>query len=215
MEIYDRTMGKINLKYWFATQWDACNGIYSKKEIKGLDDFKGMKIRVGGGLPTLGIKAMGGSPVTIASAELAAAMMSGTIDAGLIAMAYGYSIGMAKVSTYYTLTPLSPTWTAVTVMNAEKFKALPPDLQKVMIDVGRELQQMVSLSTTAEYIMSLDALEMSGVKRVKLPPAEQAKALQVCKVVEEEWLKKTGDDGKELLPAINAAVQKYRSFTGR
>ena len=212
MEIYDKTMAKINLKYWFITQWDPANGVWAKKEIKTLDDLKGMKIRVGGYLPTLGIKALGASPVTIAGSELAPAMMAGTVDGVLTSLGYGYSIGLGKVSKTFTLTPLSPTWSAVTVINASKFKSLPPDIQKVIMEVGRELQQMVSLSTTAEYVMSIDTVDLSGVKRGSLSPAEQEKALQACKVVEEEWLKKTGKEGQEMLSAIKAAVTKYRNF---
>lgn len=215
MEIYDKTMAKINLKFWFVTQWDPANGIWSKKEIKSLDDIKGMKIRVGGYLPTQGIKALGGSPVTIAGSELAPAMMAGTIDAVLTSLGYGYSIGLAKVSKQFTLTPLSPTWTAVTVVNSKKFKSLPPDLQKIFLEVGQELQQMVSLSTTAEYVMSIDTVQLSGVKRTSLPAADQKKAVAACAVVEEEWLKKAGDQGPELLAAVKAAVEAHRSFTGK
>lgn len=212
MEIYDKTMGKIGLKFWFVTQWDPANGVWSKKEIKSLADFKGLKVRVGGYLPTLGIKALGASPVTIAGSELAPAMMAGTIDAVLTSLGYGYSIGLAKVSKFYTLTPLSPTWTAVTVMNKKSFEALPKDLQQVVLDVGRELQQMVSLSTTAEYVMSIDTVDLSGVKRKALPAADQKKALADCQVVEAEWLKKAGPDGPALLKAIKEAVAEYRAF---
>ncbi|MEW6263222.1 MAG: TRAP transporter substrate-binding protein DctP [Thermodesulfobacteriota bacterium] len=212
MEVYDRTMKKINLKFWFITQWDPANGIWSNKEIKALDSLKGMKVRVGGYLPTEGIKAMGGSPVTIAGSELAPAMMGGTIDGVLTSLGYGYSIGLAKVSKYFTLTPLAPTWSAVTVINRQKFDSLPPDLQKVLIEAGQEIQRMVSLSTTAEYVMSIDTVDLSGVKRSALPAEEQKKALEACKVVEKAWLDKAGEDGKDLLPRIKAAVQKYRSF---
>ncbi len=212
MAIYDRTMKKVNLKFWFVTQWDPANGIWSKKPVASLDDLKGMKVRVGGYLPTQGIKALGASPVTIAGSELAPAMMAGTIDGVLTSLGYGYSIGLAKVSKQFTLTPLSPTWSAVTVINRKSFDALPADLQKVVMEVGQELQAMVSLSTTAEYVMSLDTVELSGVKKLALPAADQQKARTGCQVVEQEWLDKTGADGKELLTAVKAAVAKYRAF---
>ena len=217
MKIYDETMEKYNLKFWFVTQWDAANGIWSKKDITSLDDLKGLKIRVGGYLPTLGIKALGASPVTIAGSELAPAMMAGTIDAVLTSLGYGYSIGLAKVSNTFTLTPLSPTWSAVTVMNLKTFNSLPPDLQKVVMDVGRELQQMVSLSTTAEYMMSLDTVDLSGVKRTRFTKEEMDEAVKACKVVEDAWLNMDGpwkSKRPELLSAAKAAVAKYRSFTG-
>jgi len=218
MKIYDETMKKYNLKFWFVTQWDAANGIWSKKDVAKLDDLKGMKIRVGGYLPTQGIKALGASPVTIAGSELAPAMMAGTIDAVLTSLGYGYSIGLAKVSKTFTLTPLSPTWSAVTVMNLKTFNSLPPDLQKVVLDVGRELQQMVSLSTTAEYMMSLDTVDLSGVKRTRFSKEEMDVAVKECKVVEEAWLNMDGPwkaKRPELLSAAKAAVAKYRAFTGK
>jgi len=217
-KIYDETMEKYNLKFWFATQWDPANGIWSNKEITKLDELSGMKIRVGGYLPTAGIKAMGGSPVTISGSELAPAMMAGTIDAVLTSLGYGYSIGLSKVSKNFTLTPLSPTWSAVTVMNRKSFEKLPEDLQKVVMDVGRELQQMVSLSTTAEYVMSLDTVDLSGVKRTRLEGAELDKALKAVEVVEKEWLEVDGpwkDKRPEMLSAVKAAVNNYRAFTGK
>ncbi|MBE0618501.1 MAG: TRAP transporter substrate-binding protein DctP [Proteobacteria bacterium] len=214
-KIYDDTMGKLNLKYWFVTQWDPANGIWSKKMIEGLDDLKGLKVRAGGSLPTIGLKALGMGPVTISGSELAPAMMAGTIDAVLTSLGYGYSIGLAQASKCFTLTPLSPTWTAVTVVNKKKFDALPADLQKIFLEVGREVEQMVSLSTTAEYILSADAVELSGVKRVQLSKEDREKALQLVKPVEEEWLKQTGKEGAELLAVIRDVVAKYRSFTGK
>lgn len=214
-KIYDETMGKLNLKYWFVTQWDPANGIWSKKEISSLDDLKGLKVRAGGSLPTIGLKALGMGPVTISGSELAPAMMAGTIDAVLTSLGYGYSIGLAQASKCFTLTPLSPTWTAVTVVNKKKFDSLPPDLQKIFMEVGREVEQMVSLSTTAEYILSADAVELSGVKRVQLSKEDQEKALKLVKPVEEEWLKQTGKEGAELLAVIRDVVTKHRSFTGK
>jgi len=213
MAILDERLKKVNLKFWFVTQWDPANGIWSKKEIKTIEDLEGMKMSVAGGFyGNLGAKNMGASAVAITSAELAPAMMTGTVDGVLTSLGYGYSIGLAKVSKYYTLTPLNPTWTAFTVINRKTFDAMPPDLQKALMDVGKELQRMVCLSTTAEYVMSLDTVALSGVERKSLTPAEKKKALEKCKVVEAKWLKDTGDKGKELLKAVHDAVSRYRNF---
>ena len=99
MEILDERLKKVNLKFWFATQWDPANGLWSKKEIKTVEDFKGMKMSVAGGFyGNLGAKNLGASAVAITSAELAPAMMTGTVDGVLTSLGYGYSIGLAKVS---------------------------------------------------------------------------------------------------------------------
>lgn len=213
VELMDERLKEVNLKFWFATQWDPANGIWSKKKITSLDDIQGMKMSVAGGFyGNMGVKAWGGSAVAITSAELAPAMMTGTVDAVLTSLGYGYSIGLAEVSDYYTLTPLNPTWTAMTVINRKTFESMPEDLQKTLMDVGRELQRMVSLSTTAEYVMSLDTVALSGVERKALPKAEYEKALEKAKVVEEKWLEETGKKGEEMLKAVRGAVEDYRSF---
>ena len=211
LKILDDRLKEVNLKLWFVTQWDPANGIWSKKEIKTVEDINGMKMSVAGGFyGNLGAKNMGASAVAITSAELAPAMMTGTVDAVLTSLGYGYSIGLAKVSDYYTLTPLNPTWTAFTVLNRKTFESMPKDLQEELMDVGRQLQRMVCLSTTAEYVMSLDTVALSGVKRSTLPPDELRKAVEKSRVVEEKWLEDTGERGEKLLKAIHAAVDRYR-----
>jgi len=218
IRMYDETLAKFRLKFWFVTQWDPANGIWSNKNITSVADLAGMKIRVGGYLPTNGIKALGASPMTISGSELAPAMMAGTIDAVLTSLGYGYSIGLSKVSKYFTLTPLSPTWTAVTLMNRKTYDALPADLQQVLMTVGRELQQMVSLSTTAEYVMSLDTVDLSGVKRTRFEGPELKKAMADVAVVEKEWLDVDGPwkaKRPDLLKSVKAAVEKHRVFTGK
>ena len=77
---------------------------------------------------------------------------------------------------------------------------------------------MVSLSTTAEYIMSLDTVDLSGVKRTRFSKEEMASAVKACKVVEDAWLNMGGpwkSKRQELLTAAEAAVAKYRGFTGK
>ena len=213
MKILDDRLKKVNLKLWFVTQWDPANGIWSKTPIQSVEDISGLKMSVAGGFyGNLGAKNLGASPVAIPSAELAPAMMTGTVDAVLTSLGYGYSIGLANVSKYYTLTPLNPTWTAVTVLNRKTYDALPLDLQDALMDVGRQLQRMVSLSTTAEYVMSLDTVALSGVERKNLPPEEHNKAVEKCQVVKEKWLEETGDKGQALLKAIDAALARYRNF---
>lgn len=210
-DIMDQRLKDVGLKLWFVTQWDPANGIWSKKKINSLDDLKGMKLSVAGGfLANLGVKSMGGSPVAITNSELAPAMVAGTVDGVLTSMGYGYSIGLADVSNHFTLTPLNPTWTAWTVINRDTYNSMPPHLQKKLMEVGKELQRMVKLSTTAEYIMSLDAIEMEGVERSTLPSKEQEKALEKCQVVKEKWLEETGDKGKELYEIIKDVVSEYR-----
>ncbi|UQZ89003.1 hypothetical protein C4J81_07250 [Deltaproteobacteria bacterium Smac51] len=211
-ELYDNSMSRLNMKFWFVTQWDPANGIWSKEPINSLNDLSNMKIRAGGYFPTVGLKAIGGAPVTVSGSELGPAMISGTIDGVLTSLGFGYSIGLAQISKQFTLTPLSPTWSAVTVINKKKFESLPQDIQDQLIDAGLIVQRMVCLSTTAEYVLSTDILALAGVKVTEFPDGDKAKLAEASQAVEKEWLDQTGKDGEELLAAVRAAVEKYRAF---
>ena len=209
---YDKTMGKIGLKFWFFTQWDPCNGIWSKKEIKTLDDIKGLKIWTPGYLSTKGMKALGASTVSMPGSEAAPALMTGAIDAALQPMGYGYSIGLAKIAKYFTRIPISLTKSSVTVVNEKFFAKLPKDLQKIFQEVGLELQQMVNQSTPAGYAVSADAVDLAGIKRNELDPAASVEAQKKLKVIEEEWVTLSGKEGRELLPLVKDAANRHRDL---
>jgi len=209
---YDKTMGKIGLKFWFVTQWDHCNGIWSKKEIKTLDDMKGLKIWTPGYLTTRAMKALGASTVSMPGSEAAPALMTGAIDAALQPMGYGYSIGLAKIARYYTRIPISPTSSSVTVVNEKFFAKLPRDLQKIFQEVGLELQQMINQSTHAGYALTADAVDLAGIKRGELDPAAIVEAQKKLKVIEEEWVTLSGKEGRQLLPLIKDAKSKKSTY---
>jgi TRAP-type C4-dicarboxylate transport system substrate-binding protein len=205
-------MGKIGLKFWFVTQWNPCNGIWSKKEIKTLDDIKGLKIWTPGYLSTRGMKALGAGTVSMPGSQAAPALMTGAIDAAFQPMGYGYSIGLAKIAKYFTRIPISPTRSSVTVVNENFFAKLPEDLQKIFQEVGLELQQMVNQSTHAGYALSADAVDLAGIKRSELDPAAIAEAQKKLKVIEEEWVTLSGKEGRELLPLVKDAANRHRDL---
>ncbi len=209
---YDKTMGKIGLKFWFVTQWDPCNGIWSKKEIQTLDDIKGLKIWTPGYLPTRDMKALGASTVSMPGSKAAPALMIGAIDAALQPMGYGHSIGLDKVAKYFTRIPISPTRSSVTVVNEKFFAELPKDLQKIFQAVGLELQQMINRSTQAEYALSADAVDLAGIKRSELAPAAIVEAEKKLTVIEEEWVTLSGKEGQALLPLVKDAVNRHRAL---
>ncbi len=212
---YDKTMGKIGLKFWFVTQLDPCNGIWSKKEIKTLDDIKGLKIWSPGYLPTRGMKALGATTISMPGSQAAQALMTGAIDAVLQPMGYGYSIGLAKSAKYFTQIPISPARSSVTVVNERFFANLPKDLQKIFQEVGLGLQQKVNQSSHAKYDLNADALDLAGIKRSELDPAAIVEAQKKLKVIEEEWVTLSGKEGRELLPLVKDAANRHQDVKNK
>jgi TRAP-type C4-dicarboxylate transport system substrate-binding protein len=138
--------------------------------------------------------------------------MTGAIDAALQPMGYGYSIGLAKITKYFTRIPIPPTRSSVTVVNENFFAKLPKDLQKIFQEVGLDLQQMVNQSTHAGYALSADAVDLAGIKRSELDPAAVVEAQNKLKVIEEEWVTLSGKEGRELLPLVKDAANRHRDL---
>ena len=105
--------------------------LWSNKEVKTLDDLKGMKIRI----PAKGwvdiIEAWGAVPVSISSSEMYSALDKGIVDAVFYPFTGGYGYKLQEVADYIVQVG-SPTGSAPTsiIMNKESFEALPQDLQK-------------------------------------------------------------------------------------
>ena len=127
------------------------------KEIKALEDLKGLKMRI----PGLGgevLKRLGGTPVNLPGGELFTAMQSGTLDATEWVNPYNdLAFGFHKVAKYYYY----PGWhepgtTLECFVNQKAFEALPADLQAIVLNAARVANQ----DMLTEYIArNNDALE--------------------------------------------------------
>ncbi len=105
-------------------------GGWFRKEIKSMEDFKGLKFRVGGFAGTI-IAKVGGVPQQIAGGDIYPALEKGTIDAAEWVGPYDdEKLGFVKVAKYYYY----PGWWEGTgqghnIMNLEKWNALPKHYQ--------------------------------------------------------------------------------------
>lgn len=79
----------------------------AKKQVKTLEDLKGMKIRVAGGPPTDQIKALGAVPTLIPMPDNYQALEKGLIDGMGAPWEATHGFRLYEVANYYTMAPLS------------------------------------------------------------------------------------------------------------
>src|SRR5256885_2615535 len=130
----------------------------TKKAIRTLDDFKGMRLRFAS--PTVRdlVAALGATPVGVPPTEIAEQLSKGTIDGAFMdygGVGIGFKLGgIVKYSTelYAYLATLG------LGMNEDFWNKLPPDLKKLVTDstTGKE----------AEFGRAWDALDVPGKKAV-------------------------------------------------
>lgn len=111
--------------------------ITTKKQIKKLEDFKGMKMRMTGGMATEMMKLLGGVPMTIPMPQNYENLQKGVID-GMSAPAEAIAgFRLYEVVKYYTLVP-STCVSQQLIMNKGTWNKLPPDIQEAVMSVSGE-----------------------------------------------------------------------------
>lgn len=108
----------------------------TKRPIKGMDDFKGMKNRVGESTLMIDThKALGDNPVPMSFGEIYTALQQGTIDGVDTSVIYVQDGNFQEVTKYCTLTNHTALQ-MVTFINQDFFDSLPEDLQQVVLDAA-------------------------------------------------------------------------------
>ncbi|MCS6989145.1 MAG: TRAP transporter substrate-binding protein [Chloroherpetonaceae bacterium] len=108
-------------------------GGWFNKEIKSLDDLKGLKMRIPGWGGKVIAKA-GGSAVTLAATEIYTSLERGVIDATeWIGPYHDYKLGLHKVAKYYYYPGWHEPGSALElIVNKKAFESLPSDLQEII-----------------------------------------------------------------------------------
>ena len=159
-------------------------GGWFNKEIKSVDDLKGLKMRI----PGLGgevLSRAGGVPVTLAGAEIFTALQTGIIDATEWVGPYNdRAFGLHKAARYYYY----PGWhepgpTIECIINKKKYNMLPKDL-KLIIDIACKAVNIDMLSDyTAKNNMALQFLKSENIKILKFPDEVLARLKEITEVI--------------------------------
>jgi TRAP-type mannitol/chloroaromatic compound transport system substrate-binding protein len=167
--------------YTTGTPW----GLSTKKQIRTLDELKGLKIRSAGAYLLL-LKKLGASPVPLPMPEVYPALATGVIDGVVTADPACLAMKFYEVAPYYLL----PEWVGGCshniLVNMKQWNSLPDDL-KLIVD----LTTRNWVNWNARWYDPRNAQTFSGkLRRVQtvttLSEADQAKLFEVSLEVWDE-----------------------------
>ena len=149
--------------------------IWSKKEIKGVADMKGMKLRAAG-LAADSFTRLGASVVAMPGEEVYQALQRGVID-GLefTTMPVNYGLGLHEVAKYVVVPSYSGGGTSDWIVNMASWNKLPADLKPKMEAALKKASEEYQRSAVAEEKEVTEKLAKAGVKLVRWPEAEVRK----------------------------------------
>lgn len=179
LQLWEKLYQRFNLIPNPAGNTGVQMGGWFNKEIKHIDDLKGLKMR----LPGLGgevLKLAGGTPVTLPGGEIVPAMQSGTIDATEWVGPYNdMAFGLHKVAKFYYHSAWhEPGSNMEAIINKEAFAELPKDLQAIV----RGACKMANVDMLADYTARNNAALQTLIHKHKVNlkqfPAEVIKKLR-------------------------------------
>jgi len=164
--LMDKLEGK-GLKAIAWGSWGVRDFITNGFDVVKPEDMRGKRIRISQSPVFVKmIQAFGGNPAPLAWGEVYTGMQQKTID-GVESSPWAY----LEIKLYEVATSVSTTehliQSAVTFMNLGKFKTLPPDVQKIFLEVGKMSGQAMYESINKANEDSIEQIKTKGVKIVK------------------------------------------------
>ena len=185
---------------------------FSKKPLRTLEDFEGLKTRSHAAALSDWINGMGAEAQFLAFAEVYTALERGILDAGVTGSTPGYGQRWYEVSTYLN-GPLKSLLSTNNVVNSVVWNRIPADLQQIFIEEGAkaELEQLrlTSIQNVTGVQKNIDA----GMELVEFSPelADYSLNTAVIGNVIPGWLRRLGYPGKgdEAVGMFNEHVGPY------
>ena len=187
---------------------------FSKKALRTLDDFEGLKTRSHAAALSDWIEGMGADAQFVAFSEVYTALERGILDAGVTGSTPGYGQRWYEVTTYLN-GPLKSLLSTNNVINAVAWEDIPADLQQILIEEGAksELEQLrlTSIQNVTGVQKNLSAEPPMELVEFSPDLADHSLNVAVKQHVIPGWLNRIHypGDGDEAVAMFNEYVGPY------
>lgn len=178
-ELYARYNAHFVAGVWYGTE-----SLVSKKPLRTMADFKGLKIRAPVGMGQDIFRALGAAPVNLPGSEVYTALERGVVDAsdwGTLSM--NQELGYHKLARYPTYPGFHSMPMNDVAVNARKWAALPDDLKAVVEVAARDLCREMVQRHLADDLRVVREARSLGFEPVDLPAGERQRFREVARGV--------------------------------
>ncbi len=178
-----------------------CN---NQRPLKEPEDFKGLQLRGYGQIPAETIKALGASPVTMSSSEVYMAMQRGTIDGQTSGTTAMYQRKIYEVAKYLTMTNHAYC-EFVLALNGGSWERLTEEQKQIVEECARETRDELREQTRQQDRECMEELRAAGMEVYEIPPEDLPLWQEATMQVRENFIRKMGDLGRQLVDQCLAA----------
>lgn len=186
--------------------------VFAKEPIETLEDLKGKKIRTWGPYLPRAISVAGAVPVDVSPSEMFESLQRGRVDGIPWGISSGYGAGLHEIAPYISKMGIGLYPGIVRLINVDVWKKLPADVQKVMLEVGRELMEKVGPEiANSHYEKAYKLLKEKGATFVEFK--DRQKWIDMMPDFRKEWVNEMSkteiaEEAKELYKMWNEVLGK-------
>ncbi len=202
LPIVTRLLDKEGLMPLFSVPWPP-QGLYTKKEIKTVDDLKGIKFRAYNATLELFANKIGAAPTQIEVPDIPQAFATGRVEAMITSPSTGANSKAWDFVTHYTDIQA---WLPknIVVVNKKAFRKLDEKTQTAVLAAAKAAEGRgweMSMKETAEKTA---ILKDNGI--IVVTPSEELMSglKKIGASMLEDWKKQAGPEGAALLKAYQA-----------
>lgn len=198
---------KFNIQLIYAAQAEPRN-IGTRKPVARFTDLKGMKIRSEGLVENEITKAAGAHPLTMPYGEVFTALQQGILDGYWLPPSPTYLARVYEVSKYFLqLDAAGSSW--YFIVNLDKFKALPPDYQKILMRLGPEAMDFGFDRCESDTIMYTKKLIDAGMVYTKAHPDDMKFLNSMAPKVWDMWVAGAEPEAKVMMEKVKFIVADW------
>jgi TRAP-type C4-dicarboxylate transport system substrate-binding protein len=190
---------------------------FASKDVKTMEDLKGLKVRAPTRIGTKVLTALGAVPVQMPAPQVPEALSKGVLDGLSFPWEVVPVLKIQEIAKTHTETPPGQPYMSNTIfvvaMNQAKYDSLPPDLKKVIDANGGVAASKWAGQVWDGTIAPARKLAVERKNTINvLTMAEFERWKKATEGVDDEWFKEVGakgGNGPQLLEDAKALLKKY------
>jgi TRAP-type C4-dicarboxylate transport system substrate-binding protein len=193
----EKKLDSQRLKLLYSVPWGP-QGLYASKEIKTVEDMKGLKWRAYNvGTSRIG-EAVGAQPVTVQAAEMAQALATGVVNAWMSSGSTGYDSKVWESQKYfYDVQAWLPR--NIVFVNKAAFDALDKPTQEAVLKASAAAEERGLKMAKEKSAWYLDQFRAKDMKVSPPSPELQAGLKKIGDQLAADWTKRAGAVGQAIM----------------
>lgn len=186
---------------------DGYKHFTANKAINSVNDFKGVKFRtMESPIIIEQFKVLGSSPTPIDFAELYNSLQLGVVDGQENPLVTIVNSRFYEVQSHLMLSEHA--YLAHVLMYSEAwFDSLPEDIQKILVEKGREIAQWQRQAVQDEEVNYLQTVKDAGVNVIEFSDEMKSELMEVTRPVHQQYVNMFGS---EILDKAYAEIESYK-----